>query len=185
MIDWSSAFPRQDHTLGANSFVKNGVRGSLIPILICFFQERKMTVKFHGVTSEWRSLNGGGPQGATFGILEYLSQSNDNANCVSEKDRFKFIDDLSILEIVNLLTIGISCYNVKSHIPSNIGIHNQFIPASNLKSQKYLNQISEWTDNQLMKINESKIKMMIFNFTTNFKFSTDLVLNNVNVDETE
>ena len=35
-------------------------------------------------------------QGGTFGILEYLSQSNDNANIVEEEDRFKFVDDLTI-----------------------------------------------------------------------------------------
>ena len=67
-----------------------------------------------------RKINGGGPQGATLGILEYLSQSNNNADCVNLEDRFKFIDDLTILEIVNLLTIGISCFNVKSQVPSDI-----------------------------------------------------------------
>ena len=32
-------------------------------------------------TSE-RRLIGGGPQGATFGIWEYLAQSNENADCL-------------------------------------------------------------------------------------------------------
>ena len=58
-------------------------------------------------------MNGGGPQGATLGILEYLSQSNNSADCVEEKDRFKFIDDLTVLEIVNLLTVGLSSFNIK------------------------------------------------------------------------
>ena len=44
--------------------------------------------------------------GATPGILEYVSQSNRSADCVEKDDRFKFIDDLSILEIINLLTVG-------------------------------------------------------------------------------
>ena len=70
----------------------------------------------HGCTSVPRKINGGGPQGATLGILEYLSQSNNNADCVSSQDRFKFIDDLTILEIINLLTIGISCFNVKNQV---------------------------------------------------------------------
>ena len=34
-------------------------------------------------------------------ILEYLSQSNDNADLVSVDDRFKFVDDLSVSEIVD------------------------------------------------------------------------------------
>ena len=44
---------------------------------------------------------GGWPQGATLGLLEYMSQSNHSADCVDVRDRFKFVDDLSILEIVN------------------------------------------------------------------------------------
>ena len=37
MIDWSQAFDRQSHKLGIESFIKNGVRPALIPILISFF----------------------------------------------------------------------------------------------------------------------------------------------------
>ena len=39
-----------------------------------------MTVKLNGETSESRVLNGGGPQGGLLGILEYLSQTNDNTD---------------------------------------------------------------------------------------------------------
>ena len=111
-------------------------------------------------------------------ILEYLSQSNSNASCVPIEDRFKIIDDLTTLEIINLLLIGISSYNVKAHIPSNIGIDQHYLPAQNLKTQEYLEKINLWTNNQLMQINERKTKSMIFNFTKNFQFSTDLQLKN-------
>ena len=76
--------------LGVESFVKNGVRPALIPLLITYFQGQKMKVKWHGVMSKTRKLKGGGPQGSTFGIWEYLRQSNDNANCVNESDRLSF-----------------------------------------------------------------------------------------------
>ena len=127
MIDWKSAFSRQDHTLGVQSFVRNGVRGSLIPLLINYFEGRKMQVKLNGKYSEIKVLNGGGAQGASFGILEYLSQSNSNANCVPIEDRFKFIDDLTTKKIVYLLLKGISSYDVKAHIPSNIGIYQNYL----------------------------------------------------------
>ena len=177
MIDWKSALSRQDHTLGVQSFIKNGVRNSLIPILISYFQDCTMQVKFHNIFSEVRKLNGGGPQGAYFGILEYLSQSDGNANSVPAKNRFKFIDDLTILEILNLLSIGLSSINAKSHVPSNIGTNDLYIPPENLESQKYLNDINEWTKKQQMKINENKTKTIIFNFTRKFQFQTDLKLN--------
>ena len=148
MIDWNSAFPRQCPKLGVQSFIKNGVRPALIPILIDYFQDRHMSVKWHGQVTEPRKINGGGPQGATLGILEYLSQSNESANCVSPEDRFKFVDDLTVLEIVNLLTIGMTCFNVRGQVPSDILEGNQYIPASNLKSQNYLDEISQWTKDQ-------------------------------------
>ena len=177
MVDWNNAFPRQCPTLGIESFLKCGVRPSLIPLLINYFQDRQMSVKWHGCRSSPRVVKGGGPQGATLGILEYLAQSNDNSNCVNEEDRFKFIDDLTILEIVNLLTIGLTSYNMKQHVPADIPQHGQFIPPQNLESQKWLEKINQWTINQKMKINGSKTKTMIFNFTKNHKFTTRLEMN--------
>ena len=48
LIDWNNAFPRQCPKLGVESFTKNGVRPSLIPVLVNYFQNREMTVKWHG-----------------------------------------------------------------------------------------------------------------------------------------
>ena len=126
-----------------------------------------MSVKWHGCRSVPKPINGGGPQGATLGILEYLAQSNNSADCVNEVDRFKFIDDLTILEIVNLLTVGLSSFNIKQQVPADIPLHNQYIPSENLQSQVWLNQINDWTVNQKMLINEKKTKTIIFNFTDN------------------
>ena len=177
LIDWNNAFPRQDPKLGVEAFLKCGVRPALIPVIISYFQNREMKVKWHGCISSTRKLNGGGPQGATLGLLEYIAQSSNNADCVNERDRFKFLDDLTILEIVNLITIGISSYNLKSHVPSDIPDHNQYIIPENLNSQKWLNEISDWTSNQKMMINEAKCKTMIFNFTNNYQFTTRLSIN--------
>ena len=48
MIDWASAFDRQDPTLAIQKFLKMGVRPSLIHILISYLTERNMRVKFNG-----------------------------------------------------------------------------------------------------------------------------------------
>ena len=182
LIDWNNAFPRQCPKLGIESFIRNGVRPALIPVLVNYFQDREMSVKWHGCKSVPVKINGGGPQGATLGILEYLSQSNTNADLVSVHDRFKFVDDLTVLEIVNLLTVGITSYNIRQHIPTDIPVHNQFIPPDNLMSQKWLDEINTWTKNQKMLINENKTKNMIFNFTKNHQFSTRLELNGEKIE---
>ena len=185
MVDWKEAFDRQCSKLGVESFQKCGVRPSLIPLLINYFQDRKIRVKWHGIFSEIKTQNGGGPQGSFFGILEYLAQNNFNTDFVTDEEKYKFVDDLSILEIINLLTIGLCSYNMKAHVASDIKTEATFIPPKNLKSQTYLNNISEWTDNQKMRLNEEKTKQMIFNFTNNYQFSTRNKLNNKNVEVIE
>ena len=183
LIDWNNAFPRQCPTLGIKAFIDTGVRSSLIPVLVDYFSDRQMSVKWRGHRSEARKINGGGPQGATIGILEYLAQSNKSAECVSEANRFRFIDDLSVLEIINLLTVGLTSFNIKGHVPSHIPSHNQFIPPENLESQKWLNQINQWTKEQKMMINEQKTKNIIFNFTRKYQFTTRLTINDEPIEE--
>ena len=169
MVDWAQAFDRQSHKLGVQSFIANGVRSALIPVLINFFEDRKMKVKWKGFTSTFRNLNGGGPQGGTLGIEEYLSQSDDNCNILSEEDKFKYIDDLSMLELVNLISVGIASYNFKAHVASDISIDNYYLPVENILSQKYVDSIEQWTEQKQMKLNPYKSKYMVINFTQNTK----------------
>ena len=93
-------------------------------------------------------------------------------------ERFKFVDDLTILEIVNLLTVGISSFNIKHQIPNDIKEGNQNLPAENLKSQQNLDIINAWTKEQKIMINQSKTKTMIIKFTNNYQFNTRLKINN-------
>ena len=98
-LDWSAAFDRQDPTL---SIIELGVRPSLIPLLISYLSHRRMKVKFNGEESQVLKLCGGGPQGTLLGQIQYLSLTNNNSVTVSPTNRFKYIDDLSILELVSL-----------------------------------------------------------------------------------
>ena len=182
LIDWKKAFPMQDHTLGVKSFIRNGVRASLIPILASFFERRTMQVAWRGKLSSERPLPGSGPQGSSWGILEYLSQSNNSADSVPEEDRAKFMDDLTILEIILLANVGLASHNIKSSVPTNIAMHNQFIPREHLKTQKYVEDIEKWTDLNKMKLNEKKTHNIIFNFTRDHQFNAEIKVNNVNLE---
>ena len=75
-------------------------------------------------------MPGGGPQGTLLGVLEYLVQCNNNADCVDETLRFKYVNDLTFLELISLSTLshGLSSYNVKNHVPCDIGVDHLFIP---------------------------------------------------------
>ena len=98
------------------------------------------------------------------GILEYLSQTNHNTDFLSDEDKFKFIDDLSFLEILNLISQGLCSYNFQAHVPSDISAdHNQYLPPNNFQTQDNLNRISEWTDPNQMQLNSAKSKYMVIN----------------------
>ena len=144
---------------------------AIIPVLIEYFIGRSMIVKWHGTNSKKKFVKGGGPAGGYFGILEYLTQWNESANFISKHSRFKFVDDLSALETIALLTIGISSHNIKQQVPHDINKTNLFIPPQHRKSQTYLNESQKWTENQRMILNEDKTKYMIFNFSKQ-QFST-------------
>ena len=92
------------------------------------------------------------------GILEYLSQSNHNTDYVSNDGKFKFIDDLSILEMINILSIGIASYNFKMHVASDIPTNGYYIHNKDTKTQDFLNKICEWTTENKMELNKKKSK---------------------------
>ena len=70
------------------------------PIIMSFFENRRMRVKWHGVLAETKLLRGGGAQAGW--VLSYLPQSNNNADCVPEDDRYKFVDYLTNVIIESL-----------------------------------------------------------------------------------
>ena len=176
MVDWSQAFDRMSHKIGVESFIANGVRPSLVPILISFFTNRRMKVKWNGELSSEYPLNGGGPQGGLLGILEYLSQTNKNTEHLKNEDKFKFIDDLSFLDIINLLTFILNSYDVMAHVPSDINVNHSYLPGESLSSQQSLDLISKWTEENQMKLNSEKTNYMIFNATKKYQFSTRLMV---------
>ena len=75
-----------------------------------------------------------------------------------------------------MLSIGIASHNVRSRVPSNVMSSNIFIPSENLMTQEHLNRINRWTAEKKMKLNISKTKNIIFNFSKNNQFSTEIKL---------
>ena len=51
-----------------------------------------------------------------------LSPAQVPMQCVDQSLRYKWVDDLSILEIVNLVNIGLATYNFRFHVASDVGI---------------------------------------------------------------
>ena len=77
-----------------------------------------------------------------------------------------------------MLSAGLSSYNAKLHIPSDISTNDHFLPPENFKMQSHLDTINKWTESQKMLLNKSKTKYLIVNFCSTMQFQTRLTLKN-------
>ena len=169
-LDWAAAFDHQDPTIAIRKFLEMGVRPSLVPLLADYLTDRTMTVKFNNELSEIFSLIGGGPQGTLLGGVEFLVQSNDNLNSVKPEDRFKFIDDASLFQLICLAGLLMD-YNFLHHIPSDIGVDEKFLPIDSLPLPNILETVFQWTNDHMMKLNTKKCSYMVFS-RSNEQFAT-------------
>ena len=140
------------------AFIKCGVRPALLPLIANYFQDRSMVVHWNGATSDSFELHGSTAQGSSYGPLEFIAISNDNTHFAQPGEAYKYMDDASLLTIVNLIGSGLATYNVRNHVPSHIPTHNQFIDSDHLQAQDYLNQVDKWTKAKKMKLNVKKTK---------------------------
>ena len=99
---------------------------------------------------------------------------------VSPDDRFKFIDDLSFLQLVCLSGL-VTEYDFFNHVASDVGIDKVYLAAEKYPTQSVLDSMSNWTTQNLMQLNEKKCNYMVFS-RSETKFATRLNLNNVKLD---
>ena len=107
-------------------------------LLVNYFQGRRCRVKWRGHLSSERLLPGSGAQGSIIGNLEFVSQTNNNADHIPPDNRWKLVDDLTTVEVINMITIGLTSYNFRHHVASDIPVHGQFVNHENLLSQHYI-----------------------------------------------
>jgi hypothetical protein len=96
--DWDSAFDRGDPTKTIQKFLAMDLRPSLVPLLSDFLTGRQCTVRFNTAESSLIDLVGGFPQGSLIGQDAYLVSSDDCADIINQEDKYRYIDDLEILE---------------------------------------------------------------------------------------
>ena len=87
-----------------------------------------------------------GPQG---------SNSNSNADHIQQDIKFRFVDDLSVLEKLNF----------KNHLISDID--DKFLPTENYQPRANLNQIADWTRQKTISSLKGSILKIILNEIVN------------------
>ena len=141
-----------------------------------------MRLKYNGKEAGPWELVGGSPQGSYLGMLSYNTGSYDNTELldIDDEDKFQYIDDLDLLELLILTDVLIE-YDFRAHVASDIGIGQRFLPPSATKTQSYNEGISLWTQQNLMKLNSDKSKYTLHTRTKE-DFTTRLTLDNCLID---
>ena len=111
----------------------------------------------------------------------YIVSSNDNTEDIDEDDIFKYIDDVNILEIVLMANL-LQEYQYLEHVPNDIGTNDMFLPPGAYKMQRNLDSVSEWTRQNLMKLNTKKSNYILFTRTHTTNFQTRLSMAGEKID---
>ena len=79
-----------------------------------------------------------------FSILASSSTCH-NLDYIPEDESYKFFDDASMIEVINLISTGLTSFNIKSSVPSDLSPQNLFLPTENTMTQDRLDKINNWT----------------------------------------
>ena len=107
----------------------------LVSWLRSFLCQRRQRVKINQITSDWRNVNGGVPQGTKLGPLLFIIMITDLS---SNLPVVKYVDDTTIFEICPY--------------------------GQNGTIQNALNELANWSDAKDMQINPMKTKEMVVSF---------------------
>ena len=62
---------------------------------------------------------------------------------IVKDEAWKFVDDENFIKVINLAAVGLTSYNAKLQVPSDIAVDQHYLPTSSLKTQDLLNRISD------------------------------------------
>ena len=195
LIDFSKAFNRINHNLIITTLSEMGVPGWLLRIVMGFLEERELLLKYKGYCSTRKALPGGSPQGTRLGLLLFLILINAAGYKYLEKNigghitqniqkrkplkniHLKYIDDLSLAEAINLKEKLIT--NPDTNPPRPFTYHdrtNHRLPPGACQLQEQLDELQTYCQDNQMKMNGSKCKVMIFNSLRRYAVKPRLTL---------
>ena len=201
LIDFSKAFNRQNHNVLVTKLCDMGAPSWLLKIVMSFLKERSMVVRYKDATSKRKMLPGGGPQGTLLGLLLFLvlindagftEQSNNAGEIITSKMNFKaaneihlkYVDDMLLAEAINLKQTLEP--HLSSALPANFRERTgHTLPQDRSRVYKQLLQTVKYADENDMKINFQKTKLMIFNNSKNFDFMPHLCVEDSEIEVVE
>ena len=185
LIDLNKAFNRVSHMHVIQDLYDMHAPGWILAILFSYLSGRSMTMSYGKAISSSRLLPGSTPQGALLGGLIFIVKYN--GACLrpsvprpilspSQPLSVKFVDDHSCAVRLDLKKALIKEPLVRQ---KPLNFHERtghILPNNNNMLQLTLNNLHKYTVDNLMRINEPKTKIMLFNTSRNFDFPPEMKL---------
>ena len=160
----------------------------LLKVLISYLSNRLMILTYHGEASKRKSLPGGGPQGAHLGGIIFIVKYNGaflrppvprntfGPINYSKAKAVKFVDDGSVAVSLNLKAC-LAPDTVQRARPLNYSERTcSVLPVENNLLQNYLNDAEKYAEDNKMKINPKKTKIVSFNKSRKYDFPPEMKL---------
>ena len=97
LTDFSKAFDLVNHSIAIQKLIALGVRGTIVPWICSFLNDRRQCVRYNQTVSNYLPLCAGVPQGTKLGPITFQAVINDAAeSCYSHY--WKYVDDLTFAE---------------------------------------------------------------------------------------
>ena len=134
-VDFSKAFDKVDHVVLINKLESYGITGKFSKWIKDFLSERNQTVYVNNVFSYSTLVQSGVPQGSVLGPLLFIVYINDLSRKITNSSIFTFADDTKLVSRIN-------------RVEDTRGL------------QKDLNEVTLWSDNNNMELNNSKFELI-------------------------
>ena len=162
-----------------------------------------MKVKYRGKYSKLFSLPGGGPQGSLLGLFlflvlindaGYVGQLNNAGELITHKKKMmemnvihlKYVDDLAIAEAINMKTQLAPVPLAERPQPDTFRARTGHqLRTENSQVFNQLKQIQKYAEDNKMKLNIPKTKLMLFNPCKSKDFMPEIELNDTRIDLVE
>ena len=201
-VDFSKAFNRMSHNKIVTILSDLNIPICALRLIISYLSNRTLCIRYQGAVSSERRMPGGGPQGTLLIVLLFILQVNlagspclppttlppevsgPEPNPVSisspkwcqnkdSTENKKFVDDLTLLEHIKLEKNLV----LKENFIGPLNFHERhgfMVPANKTILQHKLEDLLKFTDDNKMKINLKKTKVIPFNFSKTKDFIPEL-----------